>query len=338
MSHLDRRRLELLKKVEEASDAKEAADKEYDLAIGAALAGGCLVKHVAEFARVSRQSLYRSHNAAETGARARRQGVDRLREQLGIDAGGEATGTDCSDAARCTGERPVEQAIAEERESSSRADSIPLDGHHQSPSTSTGSPPAGGHHPLASPQPGSRFLPPRKVGRRGPSFWPADVPKLGSNTADKRSAPTGQPHIYKPGDDLLGTCLPSEPWGPEHASELAAALAAALVFNPRCHDELWKSKTTGRISSDDWVHHAVVLRGLLKFEVQRRMFDAWFKLVPIPKDDRTPAEQDVIGRSEDLDPTVMRWIKRQDLDEWRGRVAAYERAPSGQFIRYSRYA
>ena len=337
MSRLDRRRLELLKKVEEARVVRESAAEELDLAIGTALAGGCPVKYVAEFAGVNRQYLYRNHSAAETGVRARRQSVERLREQLGIDAGDEATGSDYPDS-RCTGERPVERAIAKERESSSEGGSIPLDGHHQSPSTSTDSRSAGDQHRLASPYPGSRIMPARKVGRRGSSLWPADAPKLGSNTVDKRPAPARQPHTRKPGDDLLGTCLPSEPWGPEHASELAAALAAALVFNPRCHDELWKSKTTGRISSDDWVHHAVVLRGLLKSEVQRRMFDAWFKLVPIPKDDRTPAEQDVIGRSEDLDPTVMRWIKRQDLDEWRGRVAAYERAPSGQFIRYSRYA
>lgn len=330
MSRLDRRRLELLKKVEEARAVQEFADNEVDLAVGAALAGGCPVKYVAEFAGVSRQTLYRSHNAAETGAQARRQRVDRLREQLGVDAGDEAAGTDCSDVKR-GGERPVEQAIAEERESLSEADSIPLDGHHQSPSTSTDSPPAGKEHPLASSQPGSRILPPRKVERRGGRVWPADAPKLGSNTADKRPAPTGPPHTPKPGDDLLGTFLPPEPWGPEHASELAGAVAAALVFKPRCHDDLWKYKTDKYIGSDDWVHHAVLLRELLKSELERKQFDAWFKLVPIPKDERTPEEQKAV-RSVMFDSTVMEWMTLEDQHEWEGRVAACKRGDSWPFI------
>ena len=331
MRRLDRRRLELLQRVEESRVVRESADKEVDLAIGAALAGGCPVKYVAEFAGVSRQSLYRSHNAAETGVRARRQSVERLREQLGIDTGDGATRTDGSDTARCTGKRPIERACAEERESPSEADSIPLDGHHQSPSTSTDSPPAAGQPPLAAPQPGSRFLPPRKVGRRGAYVWPEDAPKLGSNTADKRPEPTGTPHTPKPGDDLLGTLLPPEPWGPEHASELAGAVAAALVFKPRCHHDLWICKTYDYIDSDDWVHHAVVLRDLLKAEVEREMLDAWFKLVPVPKDDRTPEEQEA-ALAAMPDSTVTRWMKREDLDEWEGRVAAWKRGDSWPFV------
>ena len=334
MSRLDRRRHELLKEVEEARKVTESADEELDLAVRAALAGGCPVTYVALFADVSRQFLYRNYNAAKTGVRARRQSVERLREQLDADAGDEATRTDGSDSARCTRERPVERPSAEERESPSEANS--LDGRRGS-STRTDSPPAGGQHPVASSQPGSRFLPPRKVGRRGPSpFWPADAPKLGSNTADKRPAPARKPHTPKPGDDLLGTLLPSEPWGPEHASELAGAVAAALVFKPGFLDALWKCKTTEYISSDDWVHHAVVLRRLLESEMECKMLEAWFKLVPIPKDDRTPAEQKAVGWAEDTDPLVMRWIEREDLQVWRGRVAAYERGTSWPYVRRGR--
>ena len=336
MSRLNRKKIEALQQVAAATEAEERARIEHDRAIDNALATGCEVTHVAVWAKKSRQYLYRNHNAARTGARARRRSIERLREQPGIGAGDEATMTDCSPMATCAGERRVEQAIAQERDSSSEANSIPLEGHHQSPSTSTDSPPAGAQHPLASPYPGSRILPPRKVGRRRPSLWLADAPKLGSNTADKRPAPTGQSHTRKPGDDLLGAFLPSEPWGPEHASELAGAVAAALVFKPRLLDELWKCKTTEYISSDDWVHHAVVLRRLLKSEMECKMFEAWFKLVPIPEDDRTPAEQKAVRCAEDLDSTVMRWIKREDLYEWRGRVAAYERGESWPFVRRGR--
>ena len=228
MSRLNRKKIEALQQVAAATEAEERARIEHDRAIDNALATGCEVTHVAVWAKKSRQYLYRNHNAARTGARARRRSIERLREQPGIDAGDEATMTDCSPMATCAGERPVEQAIAQERDSSSEANSIPLEGHHQSPSTSTDCPPAGGQYPLASPQPGSRILPPRKVGRRGPSRRPADAPKLGSDTADKRPAPTGQSHTRKPGDDLLGTFLPPEPWGPKHATELAGAVAAAL--------------------------------------------------------------------------------------------------------------
>ena len=126
------------------------------------------------------------------------------------------------------------------------------------------------------------------------------------------------------GNDRLAKFLPAEPWGAEHDDQLAAALAAALVFHPNCLDHVERLRTQ-RGDWEDWRRDAIVLRNLLRRELPRRGFEGWFESVPIADEDRTASEQMAVDQAERSYPWLMARMRPKDVLWWRGRAAAYER-------------
>ena len=365
VSRLNRRQVEALQRVADTTEVVERDRTERSRAIDDALAAGCAVKHVAILAKESRQSLYRNHNAAATGARARRQEVEHLREQAVADTVGERTKTDCADIATDASKDPT---LVEERDSASPT--CPIDGEHESPGTTIERPPASQQHPPRSAQPGPR-IPPGRVKGRGPTLWPHDAPKLGSNTANSSRPSSATPDTTEPNDstagrstpadatpgttepndstagrstpadatpgttepnDGLATFLPADPWGgPQHAAELASAVGAALVFAPRCSAQVQYHRLHG--GGEAWMRDAAVLRYLLSIPEERKEFEIWFKSEPIAEDDRTTDEQNSIWYFEHKFRDVLQRMRPEDLSSWRGRVVTFLRDPR----RYGRY-
>lgn len=335
MSRLNRRQLEALQRVADATEVVERDKAERSRAIDDALAAGCAVRHVAILAKKSRQSLYRNHNAAATGARARRREVESLREQEGADPVGERIKADCANKATDASKVPT---LAEER--GSESPTHPIGGKHQSPGTASERPSASQQHPPRSAHPGSR-IPPRRDKGRGPTLWPHDAPKREANSARPSSAtldgtepndPTAgrsTPDDATPGtiepDDGLATFLPAEPWGAQHAAELAAAVGAALVFAPRCFPQVEYHRLRTPDSVRDWQRDAMVLRYLLGVPEERKEFEIWFKSEPVAEDNRTTGEQATIRYFERKFHDVLQRMRPDDLSTWRGRVVTFRR-------------
>ena len=123
------------------------------------------------------------------------------------------------------------------------------------------------------------------------------------------------------GNGRLAEYLPAEPLGAEHDDQLAAAVAAALVFDAICPTVY---RTQPR-DWEDWRRDAEVLRRLLRRPRSREGFKNWFESVPIDEEDRMVSEQMAVDQMERSYPGLMARMTPRDLHVWRGRTAAYER-------------